>query len=205
MKNNLYKIVMILFATFTMASCDLDLQKNYDYKGSVLDPHIDMTAMEFFESRPDLFSELVEAINYTGMNEYYTQTKEMCTYLALDNTAMQEFRENEFPGIQKITECNRDIVKNMLLYHIIEGEYSSYGELQVEAKFVLTKLEGEKGLMTMSVWKNPWQAAVGKIIINATGSNGKAPQRQARTSNIMPRNGVIHIFERYCYYQRYNN
>lgn len=43
----------------------------------------------------------------------------------------------------------------MLLYHIVDGEYSSYGQLQVEAMFVLTMLSGENGLMTMSVWKIP--------------------------------------------------
>lgn len=56
--------------------------------------------------------------------------------------------------------------------------------------------------MTMSVWKNPWQAAVGKILVNQTGSNGKSPQRQAKTSNILPTNGVIHIFENYCKYSK---
>ena len=61
-----------------------------------------------------------------------------------------------------------------------------YGQLQVEPMFVLTMLKGETGLMTMSVWKNPWQAAVGKILVNQTGSNGKSPQRQAKTSNILP-------------------
>jgi hypothetical protein len=56
--------------------------------------------------------------------------------------------------------------------------------------------------MTMTVWKNPWQSAVGKILINETGTNGKSPQRNAKTSNILPVNGVIHIFDKYCYYQK---
>ena len=38
--------------------------------------------------------------------------------------------------------------------------------------------------------------------LNETGSNGKSPQRNAKTSNILPTNGVIHIFEKYCYYQK---
>ena len=202
MKRNIYKIMAMLLVVFSFASCDLDLQKDYDYKGSVLDPHIDMTAMEYFKSRPDLFSELVEAIEYTGLTDYYTQTENMYTFLALDNIGMRTYRENVFPGAANISSCDKETVKNMLLYHIVDGEYSSYGQLQVEATFVLTKLEGEKGLMTMSVWKNPWQAAVGKIIVNASGSNGKSPQRQARTSNIMPKNGVIHIFDNYCFYQK---
>lgn len=90
----------------------------------------------------------------------------------------------------------------MLLYHIVDGEYSSYGQLQVEAMFVLTMLPGEKGLMTMSVWKNPWQAAVGKILVNETVAMVNRLNANAKTSNILPTNGVIHIFEKYCYYQK---
>ena len=123
-------------------------------------------------------------------------------YLSVYNTAMQLYRDNEFPGMASITDCDKGRVADLLLYHIVDGEYSSYGQLQVEPMFVLTMLKGENGLMTMSVWKNPWQAAVGKILVNQTGSNGKSPQRQAKTSNIMPTNGVIHIFENYCKYSK---
>lgn len=73
---------------------------------------------------------------------------------------------------------------------------------RMEAMFVLINASRRKGVVTMSVWKNPWQAAVGKILVNETGSNGKSPQRNAKTSNILPTNGVIHIFEKYCYYQK---
>ena len=76
--------------------------------------------------------------------------------------------KNEFAGAASITDCDKEKVTNMLLYHIVDGEYSSYGQLQVEPMFVLTMLKGENGLMTMSVWKNPWQAAVGKILVNQT-------------------------------------
>ena len=149
-----------------------------------------------------MFSELIAAIEYTGLKDYYTQTDNKYTFLALDNTAMQNFRNNECSGVATITECDASKVTDLLLYHIVDGEYSSYGQLQVDPMFVLTMLKGENGLMTMSVWKNPWQAAVGKILVNQTGSNGKSPQRQAKTSNILPTNGVIHIFENYCKYSK---
>lgn len=57
---------------------------------------------------------------------------------------MQSYRENVFPGVASITDCDKATVKDMLLYHIVDGEYSSYGQLQVEAMFVLTMLPGEK-------------------------------------------------------------
>ena len=146
-----------------------------------------------------MFSEFIAAIEYTGLKDYYTQTENKYTFLALNNTAMQLYRENEFPGIASITDCDKETVKNMLLY-----PYCRWWNIVLmvscrwKPMFVLTMLPGENGLMTMSVWKNPWQAAVGKILVNQTGSNGKSPQRNAKTSNILPTNGVIHIFENYC-------
>ena len=139
-KTILYKTLFFCWTILALTGCDLDLQKNYDYEPSVDDPYVKVTAWEYFQDHKDMFSELIAAIEYTG--------------------------------------------------------------LQVEPMFVLTMLKGETGLMTMSVWKNPWQAAVGKILVNQTGSNGKSPQRQAKTSNILPTNGVIHIFENYCKYSK---
>ena len=49
---------------------------------------------------------------------------------------MQLYRENEFAGAASITDCDKEKVTNMLLYHIVDGEYSSYGQLQVEPMFV---------------------------------------------------------------------
>lgn len=202
MKKTLYGTLFFCLTVLALTGCNLDLQKDYDYKPSVEDPHVNVTAWEYFQDNKNTFSELIQAIEYTGLKDYYTQTDNKYTYLALNNAGMQAYRENAFPGVASITDCKMETVRDMLLYHIVDGEYSSYGQLQVEPMFVLTMLKGEKGLMTMSVWKNPWQAAVGKILVNETGSNGKSPQRNAKTSNILPTNGVIHIFEKYCYYQK---
>lgn len=201
-KTILYKTLFFCWSILVLTSCDLSLQKDYDYESSVADPHVKVTAWEFLQDHKDLFSELIAAIEYTDLKDRYTQTDNKYTFLALNNVAMQAYILDKFPGEASITDCDKETVKDMLLYHIIDGEYSSYGQLQVEPMFVLTLLKGENGLMTLSVWKNPWQAAVGKIIVNQTGSNGKSPQRQAKTSNILPTNGVIHVFENYCKYQK---
>ena len=183
-KTILYKTLFFCWAILALTGCDLDLQKNYDYEPSVDDPYVKVTAWEYFQDHKDMFSELIAAIEYTGLKDYYTQTDNKYTFLALNNAGMQLYRENEFAGAASITDCDKEKVTNM------------------EPMFVLTMLKGENGLMTMSVWKNPWQAAVGKILVNQTGSNGKSPQRQAKTSNILPTNGVIHIFENYCKYSK---
>lgn len=189
-------------ATLFLAGCEwLPLQTDYKYESSTLDPHVDMTAMEYLNSQPG-FSILVDALDYTGLSAYYTQTEQRYTFLALNNKAMTAYMQNVFPGKTAIRECTMQTVKNMLLYHIVNGEYSAYGQLQITPMFVLTELRGENGLMTMLVRKNPWQADVGKIVVNEAGSNQKSPARSSVTSNIMPVNGVIHVFENYCYFAK---
>ncbi len=151
-KTILYKTLFFCWTILALTGCDLDLQKNYDYEPSVDDPYVKVTAWEYFQDHKDMFSELIAAIEYTGLKDYYTQTDNKYTFLALNNAGMQLYRENEFAGVASITDCDKEKVKNMLLYHIVDGEYSSYGQLQVEPMFVLTMLKGETGLMTMSVW-----------------------------------------------------
>ncbi|WP_294617791.1 fasciclin domain-containing protein [uncultured Bacteroides sp.] len=202
MKKIIYNTLLFCWTIIALSGCDLELQKDYDYKPSVDDPHINMTAWEYLQENKGQFSELIAAIEYVGMQEYYTQTQSLYTYLALNNVAMQSLLKEKFSGATAITECDKEKLKDILLYHIVDGEYSSYGQLPVEPMFVLTMLKGEQGLMTICVWKNPYQSSMGKILINETGSNGNSPRRKSKASNIMPTNGVIHVFEQYCYYQR---
>lgn len=202
MCKHIFKKMALLFAVVLTAACgDMSLQTDADYNGSVLDPHIPMTAWEYFESRQDIFSDFTAAIEHAGMKEYYTQTDRQYTFLALTNTAIKTF-VSTYPDKATITDCPVEDVQNLLRYHIVDGFYSGYGELPVEAIFVLTLRRGEQGLMTMLTRKNPWMADAGAIIVNDTGSNGSSPQRQAVSSNIMPTNGVIHVFNAYCYYSK---
>ena len=85
----------------------------------------------------------------------------------------------------------------------IEGEAASV-ELAatVTDKLLMTLRRGEEGLMTMLTRKNPWMADAGAIIVNDTGTNGNSPMRKSVSCNIMPTNGVIHVFDSYCYYRK---
>ena len=163
------KLALLLAVALTAACGDMKLQTDADYDGSVLDPHIPMTAWEYFETRSDIFSEFMAA--YGGCDGH-------------------------------TEEAYAASVRNLLRYHIVDGFYSGYGELPVEAIFVLTLRRGEEGLMTMLTRKNPWMADAGAIIVNDTGTNGNSPMRKAISSNIMPTNGVVHVFDSYCYYKK---
>ena len=63
-----------LFAVLVAVGCgDMKLQTDADFDASVLDPHIDMTAWEYLETRSDIFSKFMTAIELADMKEYYTQ------------------------------------------------------------------------------------------------------------------------------------
>ena len=193
-----------LFAALVAVGCgDMKLQTDADFDASVLDPHIDMTAWEYFETRSDIFSKFMAAIELADMKEYYTQTAHPYTFLALTNTAVDGFVSGA--GFSSVEEVPAESLQSLIRYHIVDGVYSSYGDLPVEPIFVLTLLRGEEGLQSHVVNGGVdlhAMADAGKIVVNNTGSNGSSPMRLAVSSNIMPLNGVVHVFESHCYYKK---
>lgn len=206
-KINLYNLFVLFAFALVYSSCDkLELQKDYDYKGQPLDPHVDMTAWEFMNSRPDVFSIMKEAVEYAGMEEYYSQTDSLMTYLFVNDTGMQTFITSR--GGLEITHVDVEVVKNFLRYHMIRGEYHAYNKkLPVEPIYVKTMLKGEDGLLTIKVNKSSTNSvgspiANGNIVVNETASNFRSKRISSVTSNIMPVNGVIHVFSDYAYYRK---
>lgn len=194
-------------AAALLCSCSgFGLQKDYKYESQPLDPHVDMTAWEYMQSRDDL-SEMVEAVEYTGMSDYYSQTDSCLTYLFLNNTAIANFR-NAHAQVDKISYCDADDVKRLLLYHIVVGEYHSLDrKLPVQPIYVKTLLDGEWGLMTLKVNKSSSNSigspiANGNIVANETSSNFRSKRISSVTSNVMPVNGVIHIFNDYSMFRK---
>lgn len=201
------RIISVAALLMAMVSCEgFKLQTDYKYTSEPLDPHVNMTAWEFMQTRQDL-SEMVEAVNYTGMQDYYTQRDRYITYLFLDNTAITNFR-NAHAQVDKISYCDKDEVTRLLLYHMVVGEYHSLNKkLPVEPIYVKTLLEGEWGLMTLKVNKSSsnsigYPIANGNIVANEKGSNFNSRRSSSVASNIMPLNGVIHIMNDYAMYRK---
>jgi hypothetical protein len=191
----------------TCASCEkFRMQTDYKYESSPLDPHIGVNAWEYMQTRDDL-SEMVEAVEYTGMTDYYTQTDRTITYLFLNNTAILAFRNNH-AQVDKISYCDKEEVRRLLLYHMVVGEYHSLNQkLPVEPIYVKTLLEGEWGLMTLKVNKSStnsigYPIANGNIVANEKGSNFNSRRSSSIASNIMPTNGVIHIMNDYAMFRK---
>lgn len=196
-----------MIALALLASCNgFKMQTDYHYVSGTLDPHVDMNAWEFMQSREDL-SEMVEAVAYAEMEDFYTQTGDVVTYLFLNNDAMASFR-NAHSQVEKIEYCEKEQVQRLLLYHMVLGEYHSMdGKLPVQPIYVKTFLDGEWGLMTMKVNKSSSNSigspiANGNIVANETSSNFRSKRISSVTSNIIPTNGYIHIFNDYSMFRK---
>lgn len=141
-KRNIKLSLMAIAIAFTMAGCELfglELQTpyEYDYEAGMYSNKTNMTAWELIQSRPDLFSILQEGIEFAGMQDKFAESG--VTYLLLTNSAFDTDDELTFFNMHKLphptipgdsivpeslTWYPVDQVKELLLYHIVKGEWT---------------------------------------------------------------------------------
>ncbi len=200
-------IAAIAAISLALSACNgFTVQKDYKYKSQPLDPHVGVNAWEFMQTRSDL-SEMVKAVEYTGLQDLYTQEDRTLTYLFLNNTAFANFK-NVHAQVENITAIDVEQVKRLLQYHIVIGEYHSLNQkLPVQPIYVKTLLDGEWGLMTLKVNKSSsnsigYPISNGNIVANEKGSIFNSRQASSIASNIMPTNGFIHIMNDYAMFRK---
>lgn len=91
------KIIYAIIVVIGFTACNiagLDYQESYKYDASVKEGQVNMTAYDFIESRPDIFSSMLEGINYAGLQEEYK--KDNRTFILLTNKALSD--ETYKPG-----------------------------------------------------------------------------------------------------------
>src|SRR5438093_1293606 len=93
-KLTIYQLAFALLAGVLLSSC-YKLQKDYQYNPATLDPHINITAMQFMDSRGNagvgadtIFKLMEQGVQYAGIDttEY---TKAGRTYIFLHNNAIR--------------------------------------------------------------------------------------------------------------------
>lgn len=150
-----FLLISVIITSFILSGCKLaglDLQKDAPFDASIRDSKINMNALEFMNSRKDLFSSMIEAVAYAGLTEEYKQPDR--TFLLLTNRALAD--ETYFPsgtnvmgsyfacnkvlnplysqtdptkGPQYLTPDNWEVypvetIKQFLLYHIVKQNVS---------------------------------------------------------------------------------
>lgn len=204
-----YKLFGIIYAViFTFSSCNLALQTDAEYTGESLDPHVYVNAWDYIKDKSE-FSDMVDAIEYSGLDSIYSQTDKKYTFLIIKNPALTDWANRL--GYLSVKDVPKETVTNLLKYHIIEGEYSGYHKpTPVVPLYVRNLLKGEDALITFKISKSAWPTydlsiTTGNAVINTDGSNGLSRSMGSSTTNILTTNGVIHIFLKFSYYQRDKN
>lgn len=150
------KIILGLFLIVGMTSCELfglDFSESADFEAKKSDNRVEMNALDFIKSRPDIFSSLLDAIEYAGVEDMYLESGN--TYILLTNNALTNWESNDkcYWAREKV-EVNGNLVRagswdqydkkqvaELLKYHVVKGEYS-YHNLTSAAIWTETYGEG---------------------------------------------------------------
>lgn len=218
-----FQIIFVSISLVVFSGCQLaglDLQKDFEYDASLRDSKISMNAMEFMESRADLFSSMIEAVKYAGLTDEYTQPGR--TFLFLTNRALADetyapsgtnvmgsyFACNKVPnpaynpadatkGPQFLTPDSWDVypvqqVKDFLLYHIIKEEVT-YRNAKAFATFYESLAYKSAGDTTKV---NVYLVNDRNAALRINGFIGSRKTDLApRTGGIECTNGVIHVLD----------
>lgn len=203
-------ILMIYITGIAFTGCELvglDLQEpfKYDYEVGTYSNETRMTAWQFIQSRPDLFSILQEGIEYAGLQSSFDQAN--CTYLLLANNAfnatgetdMAYFTTHPLPNPndpanpiipETLTLYPVDQVKELLLYHIAKGVWT-WSNLPASPTWYETYATADTARVNLYLLKdrNP------NIVFNNFDGHYKLTIK-ARTTNLKTIDGsYMHVLE----------
>lgn len=206
----MFAIVAMVFTT----GCDkLPLQKAKKYNPEALDPHQHMACWDYIQTRPDL-AILAQAITACDMTGYYRQIENKYTYLLLNEAAFTNASYGILKrlGISAVSDVEafpemKQKLKNVLLFHIIKGEYHGYNKtLGYDPVHVITLWQDVSSVMTMKLFDgftdDPRVLSNGRqdrLVLMDQCGNSPVIEVTAMT-NLLLDNGAAHVIQRECLY-----
>lgn len=207
---NLLKLLTLAGLVFLLTSCDLEVQKPYEFQPEVfpLETFENQTVWEWLQTQKSpgglaavdqyKFDFLVEAIQLTGMQEEFNRKGDKRTFLLLNNNAFDDANEilQTLTGSTKKTlkDANVDRLKNVLKYHILEEYVLQIPTLEVFGQEYIfqTLLPGEDGKIVLQ--RNERYA----ITVNSTTSLSTTVRSAGvRSHNYQFNNGIGHVLNDY--------
>lgn len=207
MKTNrpFYIAALLLFLCSSCNLAGLSVQDHYDFQQLVPDPKVNMSAWDFLnQPREDtLFVKMLAGIRYAGLEAEYSKPGR--TFILLTNKAIYEksaagvelatsyFVKNKVNGkaATRWEDYSVQQVRDLFLYHMMEGEYS-YHNINTDTTVVNTLLAGRDIKFRILDYNDS------KMTFNDFPGTKKGVS--ARTSNIRPLNGVMHVVDLYLEY-----
>jgi hypothetical protein len=208
-KLNSLKVIFLAFiCQFAVSSCQ---DKSYLDDGGIASPRYNGTVMQFLESRPDLFADLVKVINYAGMKEVFE--KDEITFFAPTDWSIQRsmrqlnnywYNTEGKDSISQITQIKPEVWKELLSLYVVEESYLAKDIPQLDtvamdayAGQAYVTLNGRA--MNMGIVYHDANgikyAGYRQLLysyVNDFGSNDLTNAYVA-TSDIQPTNGVVHV------------
>lgn len=181
-------------------SCDkLPLQVSHRYDPKPLDPHQGVTCWEYISNARDL-SIMKAAVEKCDLVDLYAQEKAEYTYLLLDDTAFNSYVFKQLE-VASVADADEEALRNILLFHIIKGEYSSYnGILGYEPVHVLTLWDSLDAVMTIKLNNDKTLSSKRQDEVTLMDQCGSSTVVSVRTSDLLMTNGPAHILSRNCVY-----
>lgn len=216
---NRFLVLVVFFFLAAFQACSvagLDLQEDYNYESTILDPHIDKTCWEYLKQRSvvkgdSIFLRMREAIAYAGIDstEYMQPGR---TYILLHNDAVYRIASKKVTNdcyfgrylvngvaATKWSDYPKEQVRNWLFYLIIQGEYS-FEQLTPDLQTVHTLLPqgadpaNPEGIMTLHVTNDR------NSFLTINGFQQSVRVTTVRTAGIQSTNGPVHVVDRVVEY-----
>ena len=192
-------MLALLLAAATLAGCaKLPLQRTTKYNPKALDRRQGVDCWTFINSNANLAT-MREAVEICGMQDYYSE-KGGYTYLLLDETAFSSYVLKSL-NVQDIGDAPVDRLRDILLFHIIKGEYDSYnGALGYDPVFVITLWNNVDAVMTVKLYNDDSKSRTVQDKVTFMDQCGSSTSFRATTSDLLMTNGPAHILSRQCVY-----
>lgn len=208
LKNSVKLIFLALICQICIISCQ---DKSYLDDDGVASPHYGGTAMQFLESRPDLFTDLVEVIKYADMEQTFQE--EEITFFAPTDWSIQRSMEalNYYwynlegkDSVSQITQIKPEVWREFLSLYIVKESYLAKDIPQLDT----VAMDSYAGQAYVSL--DGRSMNIGLVYHDANGIkyagyrqllysyvndfvNNDLTNAYVATSDIQPKNGVIHV------------
>jgi uncharacterized surface protein with fasciclin (FAS1) repeats len=178
--------ILVFSSAFLMILVQCEIQEDFEYEYGNPGGELNVSAWQFIQDT-EIMSLMEEAVIAAGMQDYYSGSTEY-TFILPRNSAFESFLSTN--GYASISDIPVPILKNILLYQIIEGNI-----LFSDPEFYLSN--------------NPISYATenGQQIYLSRSSNYQGIINQGTnkswtiiTSNLEPTNGAIHVSSSVVYF-----
>mgnify|MGYP005956290557 FL=1 len=210
MKNNSRKLIFgicaFLLATLSLGSCNSD---DYLVDGGTSNPYFDGNVMQYLESRPDLFKDLVKVIKLTKWEDILTN-EEVTFFAPTDFTIAKSVERMNYylynyQGMDKITELSQvkpAVWEDLIGMYVMEGKYRLNDIAQIDTAAV-SAFPGQTNFtydrsykMTMGVCYGDASGikyAGYRQVMYAYQDFGYPEYAYVSSCNIEPTNGIVHV------------